>query len=627
MAEEEKVDIMKLNGGYLGKIARVNLTKGTVGIQEFDSGFARKYLGGVGFASKLIWDEVSASINPLSAGNLLVFATGPYQAAPITGAGKCAVAARSPLTGFWGESLSGGHIGPALKKAGFDAIAISGRRRKPVYIYVHDGEIEILDASSYWGMDTIETVDIINKDLKEDKIAVAAIGQAGEKLVRFANIFTDKHGCFGRTGMGAVMGSKNLKALVVRGTLKPPLNDRDKLLRTYKELLPKMKESDFTKMLREHGTAVVVVPREESSALPMKNRMQGTWKEGAKKIGAPKYTELLKAKPYPCEYCIIGCHRKITADGYPNKGAGPEYVTLAMLGSNLLIDDLESLVIANDFCNRYGIDTVETGALLGWAFESYEKGMITKEDTGGVELTWGNKDALLSMVTKIANRENIGNLIAEGWPACVSKYPETKPFALNVMNMGVAGFDPRAFFSTAISTITSTRGSCYLHGYSPFIEESGITLPELGYDEPPDRFEVAGKGKLGAVFQDIQQFWNSLTFCMFTFGAGMTLTDQIKLLNIITGWDVTPNEARTMGERIVNLQNAFNLKMGLVPERDIVMPKRFTVPHKEGGAAGKVPPWKDILEEYYSTRSWTNGIPTKKKLLELELKDIAKEKP
>jgi aldehyde:ferredoxin oxidoreductase len=612
-------------GGYWGKISRVDLTMGKTSIQEFDNAFARKYLGGVGFASKLIWNWVPASVDPLGARNLLVFGTGPYQVAPIASSGRCIAAARSPLTGFWGESNSGGHMGPMLKRAGFDAIAINGRSKKPVYIYVHDTEVEIRDASSYWGMDATEATDAIKRDLKESKASIAAIGQAGENLVRFAAILNDKHGCFGRTGMGAVMGSKNIKALVASGTLNPPLDDKDELLRIYKEeVLPKIKKADFTKTNAEHGQAVVVVPREENALLPMKNWAQDRWKAGAKQIGTPRYTEVLKVKRWPCEYCVMGCHRKITAEGYPNETGGPEYETLAMLGSNLLIDDLKSIVIANDLCNRLGVDTIEAGALLGWAFESYEKGIITKENTNEVELKWGNKEALIQMVKKIANREDIGDLMAEGLPACVSKYPETKPFAVEAMNMGVAAHDPRAFFSMVITTIASTRGSCHLHGNSEAIE-TGTTLPELGYDKPMDRFEVLGKGEVGAVFQDIQQFWNSLNWCFFYFFSNVTLTDQLKILNTITGWDVTPKEARTIGERIVNLQHAFNLRMGLVPERDFVMPERLEIPHKEGGAAGRVPPWKYILEEYYRTRSWIRGIPTRKKLLELGLDYVAKE--
>ncbi|MHA1665620.1 MAG: aldehyde ferredoxin oxidoreductase family protein [Candidatus Njordarchaeales archaeon] len=616
----------QIKGGYWGKIAWINLTTKKVSIKTFDNAFARKWLGGIGLSIKLIWDWVPRYSNPLGPRNLLVFATGAYQASTLPGSGRWTAAAHSPLTGYCGESNAGGHGGPRLKRAGFDAVAITGRAKKPVYIYLNNGNVEIKDATSYWGMTSTDTVEAIKKDLGNKNLSIAAIGPAGENLVRYANIANDSHGFFGRTGMGAVMGSKNLKALAIHGTLTPPIADKNGLSKLWEdEILPKVNAAPFTKENAEHGMAAAVVPREDNGLLPMKNWAQDTWKEGAKKIGAPRYTEVLKIQRWPCEYCIMGCHRRITAEGYPNRTGGPEYETLAMIGSNLLIDDLKAIVEANELCNLLGIDTIEVGAVLGWAFESYEKGYIKKEDTGGVELKWGSGEALIEMVKKIAYRRDIGDLLAEGLPACASKYPETKPWAVYNMNMGVAAHDPRAFFAEVVTTIASPRGSCHIHGFAEAIEV-GATLPELGYDKQMDRFEVVGKGEVGAVYQDVQQFWNSLVWCFFYFFSNVALSDQVKLLNKITGWDVTPQEARKIGERIINLQHAFNLRMGLVPERDHRAPERMLIPHKEGGAPGKVPPYEYIIKEYYRTREWTEkGIPTRKKLLELGLEEAAKE--
>jgi len=618
---------LAFKGGYWGKIAWVNLTTGKVKIQEFDEAFARKWLGGVGLAAKLIYDWVQPHDNPLGPRNLLVFATGPFQAAPIASAGKLEACARSPLTGYWGESNGGGHAGPKLKKAGFDALAITGKAKKPVYLYIEDGKIEIRDASAYWGMDTVETTDALKKDLGEKDVSILAIGPAGENLVRYAIILADKHGAFGRTGMGAVMGSKNLKAIAIKGTMTPPIADPDKLRSVYAEIIKKAKEAPFTQVNREHGQASAVVPREENGLLPMKNWAQDRWPEGAKKIGTPRFTEELKIQVWPCEYCMMGCHRKITNPEYfPAETGGPEYETLAMIGSNLLIDDLKAIVRANELCNRLGIDTIEVGAVLGWAFESYEKGFITKEDTDGVELKWGSGEALVTMVEKIAKREGFGDLLAEGLRSLVDKYPETKPWAVEVMGAGVAAHDPRAFWAEVITTIASTRGSCHIHGFAEAIE-LGNPLPELGapVDKPVDRFEWKNKGRIGAIYQDIQQVWNSYVWCFFYFFCNIPLSDEVKILNAITGWDVTPQELRKIGERIVNIQHAFNLKMGLVPEKEFVMPERLSVPHKEGGAAGKVPPWQYILKEYYEEREWIDGYPTRKKLEELGLEDVAED--
>jgi len=615
---------MAMKGGYWGKILWVDLSTGQTSIQTFDEAFARKYLGGVGFAARIISDHVTRHVSPLGPANVLVFATGPYQAAKIASAGRYTAAARSPLTWYWGESNSGGHAGPALKRAGFDAVAIVGRAKRPVYLWINDGKVEIRDATKLWGSDTVETVGALKEEVGDPEASVVAIGPAGENLVRYACIANDNHGFLGRCGLGAVMGSKNLKALAIKGTLEPPIADPEKLKEVFKGVSKKIGEAPFTKVNREHGMADAVVPREANGLLPMKNWAQDTWPEGAKKIGAPRFTEELKVEPWPCEHCVMGCHRKITNPEYESATGGPEYETLAMIGSNLLIDDLKALVRANDLCNRYGIDTIEIGAVLGWAFECYEKGLLTKEDTDGVELEWGSGEALLAMTEKIARREGIGNLLAEGLRACVDRIPESKPFAVEVMGQGVAAHDPRAFFAEVITTIASTRGSCHIHGFAE-AAELGVLLPELGIDQQLDRFDWEKKGYVGAIYQDIQQVWNSLTWCFFYFFSNVSLADQVNILNAITGWDVTPEEAQKIGERIVCLQHCFNLRMGLVPEKENVMPERMRVPHKEGGAAGKIPPWQEILREYWETKDWINGIPTRRKLLELGLEDCAKE--
>ncbi len=615
-------------GGYWGRIGWVDLTTGKIWTQEFDESFAKKWLGGVGLAAKLIYDWVQPHFDPLGPRNLLVVATGPFQAGSIASAAKAEVCARSPLTGYWGESNGGGHSGARLKRAGFDALAITGKAEKPVYIYVEEGKIEIRDATSYWGMDTVEATDAIAKDLAEKKrLSILTIGQAGENLVKYACILADKHGAFGRTGMGAVMGSKNLKAMVFNATMSPPVAEPDKLKEVYGEILKKINESPFTKLNREHGQAAAVVPREENGLLPMKNWMQDRWPDGAEKIGTPRFTEELKIKPWACEFCVMGCHRRITnPDYFPADTGGPEYETLAMIGSNLLVDDLKAVVQANELCNRLGIDTIEVGAVLAWAFESYERGVISADDTGGIKLEWGSGEALVRMIEKIGKREDIGDVLAEGLRGAVDKYPKTAPWAVEVMGAGVAAHDPRAFFGQTVTTIASTRGSCHLHGFAEALE-LGFGLPELGppVDKPVDRFEWLNKGKIGAIYQDIQQIWNSYVWCFFYFFCGVDLSDQIALLNALTGWDMKPQDLRKIGERIVNTQHAFNLKMGLVPEKEFRMPERLATPHREGGAANRVPPWQYILRDYYEERKWINGIPTVEKLKELELNDVAED--
>ncbi len=380
-------------------------------------------------------------------------------------------------------------------------------------------------------------------------------------------------------------------------------------------------------MNREHGQASAVVPREENGLLPMKNWAQDNWVDGAAKIGTPRMTEELQIKPWACQYCVMGCHRRISNPAYKENSqtGGPEYETLGMIGSNLLVDDLGAVVESNDLCNRLGIDTIELGGILGWAFECYQKGLITKEDTGGVALEWGSGEALVEMTKKVSLREDIGDLLAEGIRACVKKIPQSKSFAVESMGMVAAAHDPRAFYGQTITTIASPRGACHLHGFAEAVE-LGAVLPELGINDAMDRFDGAKKGYAGAIYQDMAEFWNSITWCFFYFFSNVSLTDQLDILNAVTGWDVTPQEAQKMGERIVCLMQMFNINNGMVPEKENVMPERFTSPHKEGGAAGKVPPWREILQEYWDTKGWVNGIPTEARLAELGLDDMKSEK-
>lgn len=616
---------MNAKGGYWGKIAWVNLTNKKVSYVEMDEEFEKTWIGGAGLGTKLLWDYVPAWTDPFDPRNLLIFGTGPYQAAPIAGAGRCTATFISPLTRHYSESISGGHIGPILKQAGVDDVVLAGKASKPVYVYVEDGKVEIRDATTYWGMDTVEATDALKKDVGGRRLSIATIGQAGENLVRYAAIINDKHGVFARAGVGAVMGSKNVKALIANGTMRPPIADRDGLLNFYREdLLPRINEAEFTKVNAEQGQVAAVVPREENGLLPIKNFGGDEWEEGAKLIGTPRFTEVLKIERWPCEYCVMGCHRKITAEGYPQETGGPEYETAAMIGANLLVDDLKSVVVANDLCNRYGIDTIELGGVLGWAFESYEKGYLTKEDTDGIELKWGNGEALIEMTKKVAFRDGIGDLFAEGLRPCVWKYPETKAWAVEAQGMAVPAHDPRAFFSMVIADTLSLRGPSHCHGFSEF-QELGLTVPELGYPEPMDRFSVERKGEIGAVYQDMAEFWNSLVWCFFYFASNWPFKDTVKVMNLITGWDVSVVEAKVIGERMCNLQQALNLRCGLDPKRDFVVPERIRVPHKTGGAGGKVLPWEYIIEDYYKTREWKDGVPTRKKLIELDLYDVAKE--
>lgn len=598
-----------ISGGYWGRIARVNLSTQKVVIEGVNERFAKEYIGGAGFASRILLNEVSAKINPFSPENRLIFSIGPFQGTPILGSGRWTICTRSPLTGVWGDSTGGGDTGWELKRAGFDGVIIQGRVSKPVYLWIHDGEIEIEDAAGLWGRDAFETVDCIKEKVGK-KTKVATIGQAGENLVRFACIVNDKHGFNGRYGMGAVMGSKNLKAVAIRGTMNVPIANPDKLKKICSKVSSKIMEADFTKTNREYGMPASIVPREKNGLLPIKNWKDDTWQEGAKKLGTPRYNEELKVKPWPCRNCVMGCHRRITSEHLPEKikvGPGPEYETLAMLGSNLLIDDLDIIVRANDMCNRYGMDTIELGGILGLVFEAYEKNLIGKTELDGVEAKWGNGEALLEFTRKIATREGYGSIMAEGIKPVVEEIgPEARKYAIEVKGGSVAAHDPRAFFSMAVETATATRGACHIRGF-PEAAELGVLLPEAGITKSVDRFEVENKGFIAAKYQDLMQVFNSLVVCFFYQFSGVTLTDLVNLLNAVTGWDITSSEMLKVGERITNLQHMFNLRMG-ANSLDDKLPERLLTPHKEGGAKNKVPPLDMMLKEYYKVRGWYNFL-------------------
>jgi aldehyde:ferredoxin oxidoreductase len=609
-----------IRGGYWGKILWVDLTNRKISVEEFGEEYARKYLGGIGIGTKIISVGVTKNTNPLGSSNIFAIATGPFQATTIPGSGRAIVCAKSPLTGYWGASSGGGHLGPQLKRAGYDSVAITGKSKTPVSLWITDEKVELRDASKLWGLDTVETTDAIRDELGNEKnVGISTIGPGGENLVRYACIANEKHGFFGRCGLGAVMGSKNLKAVVTKGNLKPPIAEPALLRKFMNELLKKVQENPFTAEFRKHGNPMVVAPREENGLLPIKNFSMDIWPE-VYKISAPLYTEKLNAKPWPCPNCIMGCHRRITnQDYFPADTGGPEYETLGMIGSNLLIDDLQAIVRANEILNRYGIDTVETGGILGWAFECYENNLLSKEDTDGIDLTWGNGSSLIEICEKIGKREGIGNLLAEGIRACVDAIPDSKRFAVESMGQSVAAHDPRAFFGQVITSIASTRGSCHLNALGE-ANELGVTIPELGLTEPSDRFDNTNKGFISAVFQDVSQIWNSLTFCLSYFFDEIDLVPQTKILNLITGWDVTPGEIGKIGERITCMQQAFNISMGLIPEVENLMPERLQIARRSGEAAGQMPDWKRILKEYWQTKGWDeHGVPTEIKIRELGL--------
>lgn len=613
-------------GGYMGKILRVDLTERKVWTEDLDMNVARKFLGGSGLAAKYLFEETSADTDPLGPDNLLIFMTGPFTGTIVPNSGRHAVVARSPLTGIWGEGDVGGTWGVGLKKAGYDGIIVKGKASTPVYLWVHEDGVEIRDAGHLWGKDVFE-VDELIKSETNPKAVISAIGQAGENLVKLANVISDglDARAAGRGGLGAVMGSKNLKAIAVYGTKRPSVADEEGLRALTKEMAASMRER--TQGMARFGTAGGLQAMEELGDLPIRNWYQGSWPEGAAKIGGQKMAETILTKNYHCGACVIGCGRvvKLSHGDYAGvEQAGPEYETLGTLGALCLIDDLEAIALGNEYCNRYGLDTISTGSAIAFAMECWEHGLITAKDTDGLSLEWGNAEAMLELIHRIAKRQGIGAVLAEG----TRKAAQTigglaEEYAIHVKGLEFPAHDPRAYNSVALGYATSNRGACHLQGFTHMFEKS-VTMPEMGYPEIQDRFGTEGKGRLVAKCQDLMCLLDSIKMCKFSLGGGAKVTQMVQWLNYVTGWDVTVEEFLTTGERLYNLKRLFNVRCGVSRKDDTLPPRILTHKRGSGGAADNLPPFNAMLAEYYAERGWSEeGIPTKEKLCALGLEEYA----
>lgn len=610
------------------KLLRVNLSKENVTIEEIPQEKIEKYLGGSGLASKYLFDEVPPKTDPLSPENKIIFAVGPFQGYPIPGGAKWAVVSRSPLTDTFAVSTAGAEWGVHLSRAGFGLIIIEGKAEKPVYLDIKDDLVEIKTAEELWGKEAVKTCEIIReKDPQKGKISVAAIGPAGEKTVGIACIVVDDHSFAGRCGLGAVLGSKNLKAIAVKGTKKMEYHDENKFKEINKKLNKRLSDN-AAEGFRPHGTAIDVLGAEKTGDLPVKYWNEASWPEGAKKIGAPNFTKEVNARPWPCQFCTVACHHHVdfTYQGENIKGAGAEYETLGMLGSNCLVDNPKAVSKANDLCNRLGIDTISAGAFIGFTMECYEKGIVSVEDLEGMKAEWGNEEFVIEMVKKIANKEGFGAIFSKGIRQAAEEIGnEAMELIVEVKNLDFPAHDPRSFFSLALNYATSTRGACHLRGY-PHVGESGaMLLPEMGYTEKPERFSMEKKAWIAKLYQDLAALHDSLVICIFIPIHGMTLTEISKLLNYIKGLDLSPEELMSIGERIVNLQRLINVKDGISRKDDRMPPKMFK-PSTKNFRAGQVPePFESNLLKFYELREWDeNGYPKKEKLKEMGIEDEGK---
>ncbi len=617
--------------GYMGKILRVDLTGRKIEEQSLGEELARKYIGGTGLAARFIYDEVSPEVEPFSPDNLLVVATGPFQATGIPFSGRCSVNTRSPLTGIWAEANTGGWIGPFLKRTGYDAIIIKGKSEKPAYLLVTDSGVEIKDASGLWGKDAYETEGIIRSELEGNDVRVACIGQGGENLVRYASIINDTGRAAGRSGTGAVMGSKNLKAFAVKGKQSVSVADKERLSQLVRGL--KLgKDGPVSIMFRKYGTPLMTDAFEPIGDIPFKYWTRADAKRGSEtarigaKVGGGSYYRQILTKNYHCYACPLGCGRmvKVTSpEKYAVEGHGPEQETTIAFGPLCMVDDLAAIAKINDMCNRYGIDTIETGSIIAFAMSCYEKGWITKSDTDGIELDWGNADASIAMVDRIGKREGFGNVLAEGLlPAAKEIGHDSINIVMHSKGQAFPMHDPRAFPGLAISYGTSERGACHLHGMG-WAEACGLGFTPFHIGESAvKKYSLKGQAINTKVSQDIADISDSLIQCQFTLMALITFATQAELLSALTGWDIDSEELLTTGERMFNLKRLFNCRFG-VTRKDDIIPELVPVP----ATSGYVPRGEELekaIDEYYEVRGWTkDGIPTAEKIRELGIANVS----
>ena len=587
--------------GWMNKIVKVDLSSGKQTIINIDEDVRRKFIGGRGLGIKLFTDLCSADIDALDKKNVLIFSTGPLTGI-IQTAGRYQVTTRSPLTGGIVDSSSGGFFGANLKKAGFDGLVITGKADKPVYLEVTEDGIEIKSAEHIWGKDTHETMKILKDELSSN-ISVACIGPAGENLVPFAAIMNDKDRAAGRGGVGAVMGSKNLKAITAFGKKQIPVNDPEglkKMISTINTLIDKNPVTG--KSLQLLGTSVLVNVINAHGMYPTENFQRGVFND-AEGTSGEKIAETILQGRSACFKCPIACGRKTKTS--KREGEGPEYETVWAFGAQLGISDLETITEANYTCNELGLDTITAGSTIGCAMELYEK------DAFPEKLEWGDSSNLVTLVEDIAYKRGIGKDLALGSKKLAEKYGRPE-LAMQVKGMEIPAYDPRGAQGQALSYATSNRGACHMQGY--------LISPEiLGSPVFMDRYSIEGKAEIVALFQDISAAVDSLVLCRFLQFA-ISIDTFKDMLNIITGLDYTEDELLKVGTRIYNLERKFNSEAGF-SRKDDMLPSRFLEEElSEGASRNRVVQLDEMLDKYYKLRGWDeNGILTEETLKKFEI--------
>ncbi|MEM2896291.1 MAG: aldehyde ferredoxin oxidoreductase family protein [Candidatus Bathyarchaeia archaeon] len=629
------MSVSKLYGGWAEYILRINLTNKKIVKQPLTKELAFNFLGGRGINSKILFDEVPVGTDPFSPENRLIFGVGPLNGTLSPAAGRYTVSAKSPLTGILGDANCGGHWAAELKYAGYGNIVFQGKAEDPVYLWIDDEHVELRNAKHLWGLTTWEVEKEIINEIGNPNIKVVSIGPAGENLVRFACVITELGRAAGRTGMGAVMGSKKLKAIAVHGSkgvkIARPKDLEKATLESYDTLMTDL----FYRLYADYGTPGLLTLYNEYGANTAYNSREA-WVEWFEEVSGETFIAKYSVKHKACFSCPFHCDKfyRVESGPYACYGDSCEFETITAFGTRCGNKNLASICKGSTLADNLGMDTISAGAVIGWAMECYEKGIITKEDTDGLELTWGNPDAILETIKKIAYREGFGNILAEGVRRASEKIGKgSEEFAVHIKGMETPAVDPRAVSGYgALGYAVASRGGDHLRALAA---SSYMMAPELaeklfGSKSAADRFAAEGQGRCVKFHEDMRAVADSLEMCKYITRTALLFPEPLaKILAAVTGWDLRPEELVMIGERINNIERAFNVREGIT-RKDDTQPKRLLKePIPRGPSKGHYcAEWLDqMLDEYYENREWDikTGLPTKKKLEKLGLKYVANE--
>jgi aldehyde:ferredoxin oxidoreductase len=621
--------------GYAGKVLFVDLTKGTIKEEAIPEKIYRDFVGGYGLGIRLLYERMKPKVDPLGPDNILGFVVGPCTGTTTPGSGRYGVVTKSPMTGTWTESNSGGTFGPDFKTSGFDGIFFSGISAKPVYLLVKDGKAILKDASSVWGKDTYETDDILHKELGDDKIKIACIGPSGETKSLMAGIVNEKGRIAARSGVGAVMGSKRLKAVAVKGGFqKVAIGNPDKLKAVREQYLADIKNSDMKKGLTALGTGGGVSFLVSIGDSPVKNwQLAGLdAMPTANKLDSVNMNKY-KIDSYGCFACPVRCGALLVQkDGpfaIPEEMHRPEYETLAALGNLCLNDNLESVIKATDICNRYGIDTISAGGAIAFAMECYDRGLITKKDTGGLELTWGNAEAVVALTDMIAKRQGFGAVLADGVGKAAEKIGKgSEEYAMAVRGRSLPYHDPRNAPAMGTVYISDANPANHNDAHGLCVLEAGGSMganPAFQVPKYTPYSDYDKKGPAYAVGAEYHQLLDSAGLCALYY-LNSPAPPVAELIAGITGWNFEWPEALKTSRRILTLRQAFNAREGITPDK-VELPKRFKQPHTVGPATGVKIDFEALRDGYFKTMGWDpkTGIPSKQALVDLGLDQLTKD--